>query len=78
MRQEQDEFYYHLPYEKMDLALWAHNHQVPVAQLAAALEIDENKAALVYKDIEVKRETTRYLHAKPLLVEGVAEIAPVE
>jgi NAD+ synthase len=77
MRQEQDEFYYHLPYEKMDLALWAHNHQVPVAQLAAALEIDENKAAPVYKDIEVKRETTRYLHAKPLLVEAVAEIAPV-
>jgi NAD+ synthase len=78
MRQEQDEFYYHLPYEKMDLALWAHNHRVPAGELAALLEIDEKQASYVYKDIEIKRETTRYLHAKALLVDGVPEIAVLD
>ncbi len=72
--QGQDEFYYALPYDKMDLALWAHNHGRPAAELAEALGIDEKQAELVYADIEAKRSTTRYLHARPQLVEEVPEI----
>ena len=37
LAQGQDEFYFALPYAQMDLALWAHNHGVPAAELAAAL-----------------------------------------
>jgi len=33
MPQGQDEFYFALPYQKMDLALWAFNHNIPAAQL---------------------------------------------
>jgi hypothetical protein len=29
----------------------------------------------IYRDIEQKRATTRYLHTPPLLVEEVAEVA---
>jgi len=57
----------------MDLALWAHNHGYSAAQLAVALGISEEQAANVYRDIEAKRRTTRYLHLKPLLVEAVPE-----
>ena len=73
MAQGQDEFYFALPYQQMDVALWAHNHRVPAAELAAALKIDAEHAAFIYSDIEAKRRTTHYLHARPVLVEPVHE-----
>ncbi len=75
LEQGQDEFYFALPYEKMDLALWGKNHALPAKELAAALELTEQQAELVYRDIDAKRRTTRYLHARPELVEPVEEIA---
>ena len=75
--QGQDEFYFSLPYEQMDIALWAHNHDVPAATLAERIGVTPEVAASVYADIESKRRTTAYLHARPLLIEAVAEIHPV-
>lgn len=69
MDQGQDEFYFALPYDKMDVALWAYNHNVPVNELAAHLEITTNQAEYIYQDIKSKRITTHYLHAKPYLVD---------
>jgi NAD+ synthase len=72
--QGQDEFYYALPYQQMDYALWAKNHNVPAAELAAFLGIDAERAERVYKDIDVKRVATRYLHRRPILVKPVDEV----
>ena len=72
--QGQDEFYFALPYQQLDVALWAHNHGVPAAELARFLHMDETQAAYIYKDIEAKRKTTRYLHARPMLIEDVREL----
>ena len=71
LQQTQDEFYFGLAYPQMDLALWASNHQVPAAVLANAIGIGEEQAKLIYRDIEAKRQATRYLHARPLLVEAI-------
>lgn len=73
MSQGQDEFYFALPYEQMDLALWARNHQMPAAELAASLAIDVERANFIYRDIDAKRRAARYLHARPVLVEAVPE-----
>jgi NAD+ synthase len=72
--QGQDEFYFALPYQQMDVALWAHNHNIPATELAAELGIEEKMAEYVYKDIESKRKTTQVLHMKGVLVEPVPEI----
>jgi len=74
MAQSQDEFYFALPYEKMDLALWAHNHNVPSAELAPHIGVDMDQAQAVYADIESKRRTTAYLHMPPVLVESVRKV----
>jgi len=74
--QGQDEFYFALPYQKMDLALWAHNHHLPAGELAAALEVSPEQANFIYNDIEKKRSTTRYLHSRAILMEKVSEISP--
>jgi NAD+ synthase len=75
MQQSQDEFYFSMPYQRMDIALWAHNHNVPAAELARFLEIEVAQAEHVYRDIDNKRRTTAYLHAAPMLVEPVRDIS---
>lgn len=72
--QGQDEFYFALPYQQMDYALWALNHGVAASELAAHLGITPAQADHVYADILAKRRTTSYLHARPLLVEAVPEV----
>lgn len=67
LHQGQDEFYFALPYEKMDLALWAHNHSVPEAELAELLGVTLENVRHIYSDIEAKRRATRYLHQPPVL-----------
>ncbi len=74
LQQGQDEFYFAMAYDKMDVALWAFNQGVPAEDVASYLQIPAAQAGFVYKDIVAKRLATRYLHAKPLLVEPVPEI----
>ena len=74
LSQGQDEFYFALPYQQMDIALWALNHNVPASGLATALKISETQAQAVYDDIRNKRRTTRYLHQAPVLMSPVEEL----
>jgi NAD+ synthase len=74
LQQGQDEFYFALPYQQMDIALWAHNHGVPAIDVAAALGLTEDQAKYIYTDIESKRRATKYLHARPVLIEPVLEV----
>jgi NAD+ synthase len=78
MPQGQDEFYFALPYEQMDYALWAFNHDVDAAELGGFLGIDVERARHIYVDIQAKRRTTSYLHAKALLVEPIADLPEIE
>lgn len=74
MQQGQDEFYFALTYDKMDYALWARNHAVPAVELARFLEISEDRATFILNDIDAKRRTTHYLHARPALAGAVPEV----
>ena len=65
--QGQDEFYFALPYDKMDLCLYAHNNGVPAAEIGERLGLSEEAIKRVYKDIEAKRRVAKYLHARPRL-----------
>ena len=74
MPQSQEEFYFALPYEQMDLCLYGHNHGIPAEDVAPAVSLTAEQVTRVYRDIDQKRRTTRYLHARPMLVEQVREI----
>lgn len=71
--QTQDEFYFSLPYEMMDLCLWAKNHDVAACDAAPVLGLTQEQVERVYRDIEQKRRATRALHLPPLLVEDIPE-----
>lgn len=72
--QSQDEFYFSLPYERMDLALWAKNNGVTAAEAGKVLDLSTEQVERVYRDIEQKRRSTRPLHLKALLLEDVPEV----
>lgn len=69
--QGQDEFYFALNYQDMDVALWCHNHGKPAEFLAQELNLPLERAQFVYKDIESKRSTTAMLHWPALTIEKV-------
>ncbi|MBJ6800997.1 NAD(+) synthase [Geomonas propionica] len=71
LAQGQDEFYFSLPYQMMDLCLYARNHGVPAESAAPVLGLEPQQVLMVYRDIDTKRKTTRYLHLPPLLIEDV-------
>jgi NAD+ synthase len=69
--QGQDEFFFSLPYDQMDLCLFGKNNGVPAARVAAALGLEAKQVEAVFQDISVKRATTSYLHLPPLLVSDI-------
>ena len=74
LAQGQDEFYFSLPYDKMDIALLAYNSGEPAIALAGKLNINVDKAELIYRDIETKRKTTAMLHWPAIPVEIVSGV----
>lgn len=74
MPQGQDEFYFSLPYDQMDLCLYGKNNGYPASDVASVLNLTDEQVRRVYADIDTKRTTTRYLHLMPQLIEPVPEI----
>jgi NAD+ synthase len=66
--QSQEEFYFSLPYDRMDLALCARDRGIPAAEAAGALGLTAEQMERVYRDIDAKRAQAKYLHSAPLLV----------
>ncbi|MEZ5803175.1 MAG: NAD(+) synthase [Rhizobiaceae bacterium] len=65
--QTQEEFYFALPYDKMDLCLHGLDHALPVREVAYACGLGEEQVERVWTDIAAKRKAARYLHLPPLL-----------
>jgi NAD+ synthase len=72
--QSQEEFYFSLPYQRMDLCLFGKNNGVPVGEIAQATDLTVEQVHRVFRDIDQKRATTEYLHLSPELVGDVSEV----
>lgn len=68
MPQSQEEFYFALPYDLMDLCLYAADHGIAAETAARVTGLTADQVRRAFKDIEAKRRASRYLHARPLLV----------
>lgn len=74
LSQTQEEFYFALPYQQMDLCLFALNHSMPAKEAAPLVGLTEAQVQRVFNDIEAKRRATQSLHVPPLLAREVPEI----
>jgi NAD+ synthase len=73
--QSQEEFYFSVPYDAMDLCLFGKNNGVPVADIATATGLTTEQVHRVFQDIDQKRRTTQYLKLGPELADDVPEIS---
>jgi NAD+ synthase len=74
LAQGQDEFYFSLPYEAMDLCLYGKNNGYHPEQIAPVIGLVPEQVQRVFDDIDTKRSTTRYLHMPPQCIERIPEI----
>jgi NAD+ synthase len=69
LSQSQEEFYFSVPYEQMDLILCAKDHGFGCQEIGAELGLTAEQVERVFRDVEAKRMMACYLHAPPVLVE---------
>jgi NAD+ synthase len=66
MPQTQEEFYFALPYDKMDICLYGKNNAISAAELAPLVGLSAEQVERVYRDIDAKRRVAKYLHLPPV------------
>ena len=71
MEQTQEEFYFGLPTEQLDLVLYGLNHGISASEVAPVAHLTAEQVLRVYGDIQSKRRATRYLHLPPLTIEDI-------
>jgi NAD+ synthase len=74
LEQTQEEFYFALPYDKMDLCLYSFNNDITPERAAATMGLTADQVLRVYKDIEAKRRATLPLHLPALTMERIEPI----
>jgi NAD+ synthase len=62
----QEEFFFRLPFEIMDLLWYAQEHHIPVSKVAQAMGLTETQVQYVFDDFARKQRTTEYLRMPPL------------
>ncbi len=62
----QQEFFFRLPFDLMDLLWYAQEHNIPPAEVAQVMELEEVQVQRAYEDFFRKSRTTDYLRMHPL------------
>jgi NAD+ synthase len=62
----QEEFFFRLPFAVMDVLWYAMEHNVPIAEVARSMELEEIQVQRAYNDFTRKQRTTDYLRLPPI------------
>jgi NAD+ synthase len=68
--QNQEEFFFRLPYQTLDLIWFALEHQIPEAEVARAMGLTEVQVQRVFDDVQRKQRTTNFLRLQPPVPEA--------
>lgn len=64
--QTQEEFFYQLPFEQMDLLWFAYENQYNINEVAEAMNMSEEEVIRAFANFERRRKTTDYLRMSPI------------
>ena len=64
----QEEFFFRLPFETMDLLWYGHEHGIPRAEVAAVMNLTEAQVQRAFDDFTRKRRATAYLRMAPMAI----------
>jgi len=62
----QEEFFFRLPFEVMDLLWYAQEHEVPLPEVAEVMSLTEEQVQRGWADLARKQRTTQYLRTLPI------------
>ena len=68
--QGQDEYYFSLPYDRMDICLYGLDHGIPQEVVGKAADLTPEQVDAVWRNIASKRKVAEYLHAAPATMLG--------
>jgi NAD+ synthase len=71
--QTQQEFFYQLPFEKMDLLWYAFENSCNPSEVAQVLSYSTNQVLSIFNNFERKRKTTDYLRRRPVVFDSCSE-----
>ena len=74
--QSQEEFYFSLPLDKMDLCLYGKDHGILPEELGRMIGLQTDQVSRVYDMIDSKRRASLYLHMPPVVFASL-EWSPV-
>jgi NAD+ synthase len=66
---DQQEFFFRLPFETLDLLWFALDHGVAIAEAATVMGLTEGEVQRVFDDIQRKQRTTEFLRLQPPIPE---------
>jgi len=69
---DQQEFFFRLPFDTLDLLWFALDHGVPVAKAAAVMGLTDVQVQRVFDDIQRKQHTTQFLRLQPPIPEPLS------
>ena len=69
LEQSQEEFYFSLPLEQMDLCLYGREHDMSARDLSQKTGMSDELIERVYHMIDSKRRMAKYLHAHPVCID---------
>ncbi len=67
LAQTQEEFFFALPYQSMDLCLYGFNNNIPAGEIGQAIGLTAEQAERVYADVAAKKRNAEYLHKQGLV-----------
>lgn len=64
--QTQEEFFFRLPFEQMDMLWYALENNVPIEEVANVMDIPQDVIIRVFSDLSRREKTTNYLRMYPI------------
>ena len=64
--QTQEDFFYQMPFEEMDLIWFGFENKYPASEVAKVMNRTTQQIENIYKSFERKQKTTQYLRMKPI------------
>ena len=62
----QEEFFFRMPFEVMDLLWYALEHDVPPSEVASIMNLTQDQVQRAFADLARKQRTTQYLRTHPI------------
>jgi len=70
--QSDEEFYFRMPYDILDLLLYAWENRIPIAEVCQAMSLTEEQVKRAFRDFTAKANATNHLRSMPPTLESLS------